>query len=88
VLQALFAMGVRVPEDIAIVGYDDIEFAGAAAVPITSVRQPAFQIGRKSAELLLAESTEAPGEHQHQRVVYQPELIVRASTMHRNSERH
>jgi LacI family transcriptional regulator len=81
VLQALFGMGVRVPDDIAIVGYDDIEFAGAAAVPITSVRQPAFQIGRTSAEMLLAEAGEDPGAHQHQRVVYQPELIVRASTM-------
>ncbi|MFL6117045.1 MAG: LacI family DNA-binding transcriptional regulator [Catenulispora sp.] len=87
VLQALFAMGVRVPEDIAIIGYDDIEFAGAAAVPITSVRQPAFQIGRTSAELLLAESTEAPDVHQHQRIVYQPELVVRASTMGRTAER-
>lgn len=81
VLQALFGLGVRVPEDIAIAGYDDIEFAGAAAVPITSVRQPAFQIGRTSAEMLLAEAAEDPDAHEHQRVVYQPELIVRASTM-------
>ena len=87
VLQALFAMGVRVPEDVAIVGYDDIEFAGAAAVPITSVRQPAFQIGRTSAELLLLEAGEDPDAHQHQRVVYQPELVVRASTMGGSSER-
>lgn len=87
VLQALFAMGVRVPEDIALVGYDDIEFAGAAAVPITSVRQPARQIGRTSAELLLREADEDPDVHRHQRVVYQPELVVRASTMNRSPER-
>lgn len=83
VLQSLFAMGVRVPDDMALVGYDDIEFAGAAAVPITSVRQPAFQIGRKSAELLIAESLGEAGDHQHQHVVYQPELVVRASTTRR-----
>src|SRR5438552_2794026 len=41
VLQAMFAAGLRVPEDMSIVGYDDIEFAAAAAVPLTSVRQPA-----------------------------------------------
>ncbi|MFC5907194.1 LacI family DNA-binding transcriptional regulator [Streptacidiphilus monticola] len=82
VLQSLFAVGVRVPEDIALVGYDDIEFAGAATVPITSVRQPAYQIGRTSAELLLAESL-SEGPHEHQHVVYQPELVVRASTMRR-----
>jgi len=81
-LQSLYAAGVRVPEDLAIVGYDDIEFAGAAAVPITSVRQPAFQIGRTSAELLIEESNDAD-VHEHQRVVYEPELVVRASTRRR-----
>ncbi|GAA5023613.1 hypothetical protein GCM10025734_80840 [Kitasatospora paranensis] len=83
VLQSLFAVGVRVPEDIALVGYDDIEFAGAAAIPITSVRQPAYQIGRTSAELLIAETVEEPDTHEHQRIVFQPELVVRASTMRR-----
>ncbi|WP_258341814.1 LacI family DNA-binding transcriptional regulator [Saccharopolyspora gregorii] len=79
-LQALFAAGVRVPEDIALVGYDDIEFAAAAAVPLTSVRQPAFRIGRKAAELVLAESD--PGaEHTHQQVIYEPELVVRRSSL-------
>ena len=42
---------IRVPEDVAIVGYDDIEFAAAAAVPLSSVRQPRQQLGphRRSA---------------------------------------
>jgi LacI family transcriptional regulator len=83
VLQAMFAAGVRVPEQIALVGYDDIEFAAAAAVPLTSVRQPAFRIGRKAAELLLEEA-DLPDEdvaHTHQRVVYQPELVVRRSSL-------
>jgi LacI family transcriptional regulator len=84
VLQSLFAMGVRVPDEIALVGYDDIEFAGAAAVPITSVRQPSYQIGRASTELLIAESLADPDEHEHQRIVYQPELVVRASSMRRH----
>ncbi|QMU78415.1 LacI family transcriptional regulator [Streptacidiphilus sp. PB12-B1b] len=80
-LQSLFAAGIRIPEDVALIGYDDIEFAGAAAVPITSVRQPAFQIGLTSAELLIAESFAEEGQHQHRQVVYQPELVVRASTL-------
>ena len=81
VLQALYAAGVRVPEDIAIVGYDDIEFAAAAAVPLTSVRQPAEAMGALAAELLLEESGEEAASHQHRQVVLQPELVVRASTM-------
>ncbi|CAM5286400.1 HTH-type transcriptional repressor PurR [Streptomyces griseomycini] len=58
VLQAMYAAGVGVPDDLAIVGYDDIEFAAAAAVPLTSVRQPAVTMGAMAAELLL-EETEA-----------------------------
>ena len=45
-----------VPEDLAIVGYDDIDFAAAAAVPLSSVRQPRAQLGRTAAGLLLEES--------------------------------
>lgn len=80
VLQALFAAGVKVPDEIALVGYDDIEFAAAAAVPLTSVRQPAVRMGREAAELLLAETAENPAHHRHQRIVLEPELIVRESS--------
>jgi LacI family transcriptional regulator len=96
-LQRMVRLGVRVPDDLAIVGYDDIEFAEAAAVPLTSVSQPRHLLGRTAAELLLTEAgspgratnTEAgsPGRdinagaaHEHQQVVFRPELIVRAST--------
>ncbi|SFD06862.1 LacI family transcriptional regulator [Streptomyces aidingensis] len=81
VLQALFSAGVRVPADTALVGYDDIEFASAAAVPLTSVRQPAVRMGREAAELLLEETGEAAGRHVHQRIVLEPELIVRDSSL-------
>lgn len=81
VLQSLYTAGVRVPEDLAIVGYDDIEFAAAATVPLTSVRQPALTIGARATELLLLESAEDAFAHQHERVVLQPELVVRQSTL-------
>lgn len=84
VLQAMYAAGVSIPDDLAIVGYDDIEFAAAAAVPLTSVRQPAVTMGALAAELLL-EETEARRDtaaaHEHRRVVLQPELVVRSSTL-------
>ncbi len=83
VLQAMFSAGVRVPEQLALVGYDDIEFAAAAAVPLTSVRQPAARIGSTAAELLIEESSEQSTVHRHQRVVYEPELVVRRSTLAR-----
>ncbi len=85
VLQAMYAVSVGVPDDLAIVGYDDIEFAAAAAVPLTSVRQPAVTMGALAAELLLeeteAEADTAARPHQHRRVVLQPELVVRRSSL-------
>ena len=73
-------MGVDVPGELAIVGYDDIEFAGAAAVPLSSVRQPRQLLGRTAAELLFAES-DADEAHVHQQVLFHPELVVRASSI-------
>ena len=79
VLQEVTTRGLRVPDDMAIVGYDDIEFAGAAAVPLSSVRQPREQLGRTAAELLLEETRDG-ADHQHRHVVFQPELVVRQSS--------
>ncbi|MGI5516106.1 LacI family DNA-binding transcriptional regulator [Streptomyces sp. CA-106131] len=81
VLQAVFSAGVQVPEALAIVGYDDIEFAAAAAVPLTSVRQPAALMGRLAAEMLMEETASHAGDHQHKQVVLQPELVVRKSSL-------
>lgn len=81
VLQTMFAAGVEVPAEMAIVGYDDIEFAAAAAVPLTSVRQPALTMGSMAAELLLEESGDDAEPHQHRHVVLPPELVVRTSSM-------
>jgi LacI family transcriptional regulator len=79
-LQALTLMRtIRVPEDIALVGYDDIDFATAAVVPLTSVRQPAQLIGRTAVELLLRSISEPDGDYER-RVRFRPELIVRQST--------
>lgn len=77
-LQAFsFAAGVRVPEDIAMVGYDDIDFASATVVPLSSVRQPARLLGRTGVELLLQE---LDGAEHDRRVRFQPELVVRDSS--------
>jgi LacI family transcriptional regulator len=78
-LQEMTRHRIRVPEDVSIVGYDDIDFAAAAAVPLTSVRQPRQQLGRSAARMLIDESA-ADESHQHQQVIFEPKLIVRQST--------
>jgi LacI family transcriptional regulator len=79
VLQEMTRRGLDVPGDLAIVGYDDIDFAAAAAVPLTSVRQPRAQLGQAAAELLIDEVS-FPDTHQHRQVVFEPELVVRDSS--------
>jgi LacI family transcriptional regulator len=79
VLQAVAGRGLRVPRDIAIVGYDDIDYAAAATVPLSSVRQPRELIGRAATELLFDEMREGRS-HQHRRVIFKPELAIRASS--------
>ena len=78
-LQQMVRLGLRVPDDLAIVGYDDIEYASAAAVPLTSVRQPRQELGRRAAELVLDEADNS--EHVHQQLVFTPELVARRSTL-------
>ncbi|KRB36691.1 LacI family DNA-binding transcriptional regulator [Microbacterium sp. Root180] len=78
VLQALVMLGsVAVPGDVAIIGYDDIDFSAVTVVPLSSIRQPSELIGRRAVELLLAE---VDGAAEREQVVFQPELIVRDST--------
>jgi len=80
VLQEMTRNHIRVPEDMSIVGYDDIDFAAAAAVPLTSVRQPRQQLGRMAARLLLEEAADDVGTHQHRQVIFEPEFVIRQST--------
>jgi LacI family transcriptional regulator len=81
-LQGFVTNGVSVPEEISLIGYDDIDFAAAAAVPLSAVRQPRHALGVRAAELLFAEidslDDEAPHEHQH--IEFAPDLVVRRST--------
>ncbi|KQP56898.1 LacI family DNA-binding transcriptional regulator [Agreia sp. Leaf283] len=79
-LQAFAMQGadVAVPGQIALIGYDDIDFASAAVVPLSSIRQPSALIGRTAVEILLAEAEDPSAPPQQ--VVFQPELVVRAST--------
>jgi LacI family transcriptional regulator len=80
-LRGLLQAGLRVPDDVAIIGYDDIDFAAASAVSLSSIRQPTYKLGRIATELLLDEC-ENPESHAHQQIMFQPELVARESTRH------
>lgn len=77
-MQGLLQAGIRVPEDVSIVGYDDIDFSAAAIVPLTSVRQPSREMGTAAAQMLLAQ-LDAP-DRAVSHLQFTPELVVRQST--------
>lgn len=77
VLQGLGRHGVHVPEEVSVIGYDDVIFASRLAPALTTIRQPIHQLGHAAAELLIEETE--PG-HRHRTARFQPQLIVRAST--------
>lgn len=79
-ISAIKSAGLRIPQDMAVVGYDDIPLARHTSPPLTTVRQPTREQGRLAAELLLrrVESREPPGREEK---VLDCELIVRESTI-------
>jgi LacI family transcriptional regulator len=76
VMRGLGRRGVAVPERMSIVGYDDVSFAAQTSPPLTTVSQPAYELGRAAASLLLAERE--PG-HRHGERLFTPRLAARGS---------
>jgi DNA-binding LacI/PurR family transcriptional regulator len=78
VVNAITGSGRRVPEDVSVVGFDDLRLAAFTSPPLTSVRQPAREIGRRATEILIDLTHGA----QVEQLLYllEPELVVRGST--------
>lgn len=77
VLNALLSSGLKVPEDVRIVGYDDLPVASQLAVPLTTVRQPAWQLGATAAAMVVDAIEGSQPFDRH--VILQPELVVRGT---------
>jgi DNA-binding LacI/PurR family transcriptional regulator len=75
-MTALREAGHKVPEDVSVMGFDDIEFASIAFPALTTIRQPLREMGATAAELLLRKLS----NENVQNIRVRPELIVRAST--------
>ncbi len=73
---ALREAGLRVPDDVSLVGFDDIDWAAYSNPPLTTVRQPRRELGRRAMQMLLELLA---GEESPTKVVLQGELVVRAS---------
>ncbi|MBA8988871.1 LacI family transcriptional regulator [Curtobacterium pusillum] len=79
VMRGLTRAGVRVPEDVAVIGYGDLELARDSLVPLTSIAQPKDELGRAAVEQLIAEIETPADEHVHTAATFEPTLVVRSS---------
>lgn len=76
-MNALNDQGIRVPDDVSVMGFDDIFFSQITSVPLTVIRQPAYDMGQKAGQVLLAELST---HDKPQQIVFEPTIRVRKST--------
>jgi LacI family transcriptional regulator len=79
-LQATFQSGIRIPDQLSIVGFDDIDFAAFTIPPLTTVRQAGSELGQVGANLLIDMIEQGSEQLNLEDVVLTPTFIVRQST--------
>ncbi|MDR3588373.1 MAG: LacI family DNA-binding transcriptional regulator [Negativicutes bacterium] len=79
VIKALRLMRVNIPSDIAVLGFDDWDWAELIEPPVTVIRQPTYQIGWKAATLLIKRAKSRGRSGKASLIVFEPELVVRKS---------
>jgi LacI family transcriptional regulator len=79
VYRGLAEAGLRIPEDMALVGYSDFFFANYLVPPLTTVHLPIEEVGATALDQLLKRVDESDGAHEPEKVLLRPRLIVRES---------
>lgn len=77
VISAAHMAGLHVPEDLSVIGYDDVPMAGFFSPPLTTIHQPKYRLGHKAAKILLAKVNKE--ESDSKVLTLHPELIERNS---------
>jgi LacI family transcriptional regulator len=80
VIQTAIDLGIRVPEDLIVIGYDNDHFASESSIPVSTVSQPGRRMGELAIDLL-TEETREPSSHTHRTEMLDPQLIPRRSTL-------
>lgn len=76
-LRGLHELGIVIPDQVALVGFDDMPWAGDLNPPLTAVAQPGYELGQQAVELLLKRL--AQPDAPYRKVIMQPHLVVRGS---------
>ncbi len=78
-LRALRELEVRVPEEVSVIGFDDLSLLDYFPIPLTTVHVPKYEMGKRAAEMLMRQ-IESPRDFQVEKVFLDAELVLRAST--------
>ena len=85
-LEAIIDMGLKVPEDIALVGFNDVETSSLSSIALTTISLHAFEMGRLGAQRLIEKIEKRRGYKRKFKVVLEPELIIRKSCGYSSSK--
>jgi LacI family transcriptional regulator len=78
IMNYFYKQGVKVPDDVSVIGYDNVSYAESALVPLTTVSQTPYQLGFSMGSQMVVEM-EAKENHVHQHVIFQPQIVERSS---------
>jgi LacI family transcriptional regulator len=80
--RAILSRGLRIPEDISLVGFDNIEFSSVMHPPLTTIHQPKYEMGQAAVEILLRLAREKEKQKAEHRLL-KVEWVERQSTRER-----
>lgn len=78
-MKAIYEMGLEIPKDISLIGFDDIKFSSVARVSLTTISEPDYDLGKLSAERLFKMLENPESTNKPKRVILRQRLIVRDS---------
>ena len=78
IMNYFYKSGLKIPDEVSVLGYDNVSYAESALVPLTTVSQTPYQLGFTMGSQMIAEIEAKPG-HIHQHVIFQPQIVERAS---------
>jgi LacI family transcriptional regulator len=79
IMNYFYKQGIKVPDDVSFLGYDNVSYAESALVPLSTVSQTPYQLGFTMGSQMVIEIG-VKEDHVHQHVIFQPQIVERAST--------
>jgi DNA-binding LacI/PurR family transcriptional regulator len=77
-IHAITELGIRVPEQVSVLGFDNLDSGEYFKIPLTTVHVPAYEIGRRAAELLIRQ-IRSPGPVHYEKIFFPTKPVVRNS---------